>query len=128
MNNGGDWTKYYSDDPLSYLPDNSTLQMKKLVQGGSACMWASAFSMSSNMESTIWPNAAAMAEQLWSGTVENVNKVRTRLSQHRCRMIRRGISASPIAEDYCDDNLYVRKSNSFSYPGDFPWSPETPGP
>jgi len=38
------------------------------------------------------------------------------MSQHRCRMIRRGVGAAPIAEDYCDSDIYVRKSNTFFYP------------
>jgi hexosaminidase len=128
LNNGGDWTSYYADDPLSYLPKNATAASKKLVLGGEACMWASAFDMSSNMESAIWPNAAAMAEQLWSGAVQSADEARTRLSQQRCRMVRRGVRAAPIAEDYCGDSVYVRKSRSFAYPGDFPVDPETPGP
>ena len=55
------------------------------------------------------PNAAAMAEQLWSepSVQQTVDKARTRLSQHRCRMRRRGTRAAPLAEDYCDDDLYV---------------------
>ena len=127
LNDGGDWTSYYTDDPMAYVPNASAAE-KRLVVGGEACMWASAFDMSSNMEPAMWPNAAAMAEQLWSTSgVEDVDKARTRLSQHRCRMVRRGVRASPIAEDYCGGEVYVRKSRSFAYPGDFPVSPETPG-
>ena len=91
-------------------------------------MWNSAYDASSNMGPAIWPNAAAVAEVLWSNGLEQVDDARTRLSQHRCRMVRRGARASPIAEDYCGDDLYVRKSRSFFYPGDFPRWPNTPGP
>jgi hexosaminidase len=91
-------------------------------------MWNSAFDASSNMEPAIWPNAAAMAEQLWSPKIEPDETARTRLSQQRCRMVRRGVRASPIAEDYCDKDLYVRKSMTFSHPGDFKPYPDTPGP
>lgn len=90
-------------------------------------MWNSAFDPNTNMVPTIWPNAAAMAEQLWSAGTESVDDARTRLSQHRCRMVRRGVAASPIAEDYCGPDLYIRKSRSFFYPGDFPEWPNTPG-
>lgn len=69
------------------------------------------------MVSAIWPNAMAMAERLWSADFsESIEQVRTRMSQHRCRMIRRGVGAAPIAEDYCDSDIYVRKSNTFFYP------------
>ena len=125
LNDGGDWSSYYTDDPLSYVAKSSH---RELVLGGEACMWASAFDMSSNMEPAIWPNAAAMAEQLWSEKIESIDHARTRLSQQRCRMVRRGVRASPIAEDLCMRNIYVRKSRSFAYPGDFPVSPDTPGP
>ena len=91
-------------------------------------MRASSFDMNSNMESAIWPNTAAAAEQLWSSKIESSYLARTRPSQHRCRMVRRGIRASPIAEDYCGDSIYVRKSRTFAYPGDFPVDPETPPP
>lgn len=128
LNNGGDWTKYYNDDPLSYLDKNATTAQRKLVLGGEACMWNSAFDAASNMEPAMWPNAAAMAEQLWSPSVEDVTDARTRLSQQRCRMVRRGTRAAPIAEDYCDDTLYVRKSRTYSHPGDFPAYPNTPPP
>jgi hypothetical protein len=37
-------------------------------------------------------------------------------------MVRRGVHASPIAEDYCDASLYVRKSNTFAT------NPNTPPP
>ena len=80
------------------------------------------------VEPAIWPNAAAVAERLWSPSIEDDDSARTRLSQHRCRMVRRGVRASPLAEDYCDGSLYVRKSRSFYYPGDFPAWPNTPGP
>jgi hexosaminidase len=120
--------RYYTDDPLSYLPAHAPPADRALVLGGEACMWNSGFDTSSNMVPTIWPNAAAMAEQLWSAAIQPIDKARTRLAQHRCRMVRRGVAASPIAEDYCGSSLYVRKSRSFYFPGDFPLSPETPGP
>ena len=129
LNEGGDWSKYYADDPLSYLPKDATAAQRALVLGGEACMWASAFDAASNMGPTTWPNAAAMAEMLWSPKVEGTDTARTRLSQQRCRMLRRGVRAAPIAEDYCDNSLYVRKSRTFFFkPQDFPDWPNTPGP
>lgn len=50
-----------------------------------AGMWNSAFDAHSNMEPAIWPNAAAVAEQLWSPSIQSDDDARTRLSQHRCR-------------------------------------------
>ena len=28
LNNGGDWSKYYTDDPMSYLPKNASSQVR----------------------------------------------------------------------------------------------------
>jgi len=132
LDDGGDWVKYWSDDPLSYL-DKPTAEQKALVLGGESCMWNSKFDAHSNMEPAMWPNAAAAAEMLWSPLADVKNTTveqdaRTRLSQHRCRMVRRGVRASPLAEDYCSAELYVRRSRSYSHPGDFPPSPYTPPP
>jgi hexosaminidase len=50
LNNGGDWTKYYSGDPLSFLPTHATPSERARVLGGEACMWNSAFAAGANME------------------------------------------------------------------------------
>ena len=48
LNNGGSWTSYYHDDPMSHLWQNATAGQKQLVLGGEACMWNSAFDAHSN--------------------------------------------------------------------------------
>ena len=85
-------------------------------------MWTSSFD-SNNVQSTIWPNAAAVAERLWSDKRNtDVVTARTRLSAHRCRMVRRGAAPKPIAEDYCSNTVYVPKSKVYN------WNPNTPPP
>ncbi|GMH61935.1 hypothetical protein TrLO_g9142 [Triparma laevis f. longispina] len=123
---GGDWTKFYASDPASYLGEGG--DPEGLLLGGESCMWNAAFDARTNMDSQIWPNAAAAAEVLWTGKTEDEDKARTRLSQHRCRMVRRGVRVGPIAEDYCGDDIYVRKSLTYYYTGDFPISDDTPPP
>ena len=54
LNYGGDWTTYYTDDPMSYLPSNASAKEKGLVIGGEACMWSSAFDAASNMDPAMW--------------------------------------------------------------------------
>lgn len=89
LNDGGKWSDYYAHDPLD-LVQSPTAEQAKLVLGGEACLWTSAFD-ATDAEATIWPNAAATAERLWSpSNVTNVTTARTRLSSgcRVCRVLR----------------------------------------
>merc|ERR1712107_521237 len=88
------------------------------VLGGEACLWTGEDGCCdwNDAETTTWPRTAATAERLWSdASVTNVTIARDRLAEHRCRMVRRGIRASPVAEDLCTDEIYVPKSRSYSH-------------
>ena len=51
----------------------------------------------SNLEYTIWPRAAAIAERLWSRReVNNTNAALPRISYFRCLLNERGIKAAVI--------------------------------
>lgn len=94
------WKDFYSADPIG----NQTLTPDelKLVLGGETCMWGEQVDETS-FEVRVWPRAAATAERLWSAqNVTDVNAATPRLGTHRCRMVRRGIRASPIYPDYCE--------------------------
>ncbi|XP_043474482.1 beta-hexosaminidase subunit beta-like isoform X4 [Leptopilina heterotoma] len=88
---GGDWRKYYLCDPLSFT---GSIDQKKLMMGGEACMWAE-FVDRNNVHSRIWPRASAAAERLWSFEVQSLDYVSRRLEEHACRMNKRGIPAQP---------------------------------
>lgn len=56
---------HYANDPLDKEAAGLTEEEKARVLGGEACMWAE-FVNAENVESRIWPRAAAVAERLWS--------------------------------------------------------------
>ncbi|KAK6492449.1 beta-hexosaminidase subunit beta-like isoform X1 [Huso huso] len=96
---GQDWQKYYKVEPLSF---KGTDAQKKLVIGGEACLWGE-FVDATNLIPRLWPRASAVAERLWSHKdVRDTDDAYSRLSQHRCRMVQRGIPAEPLYVGHCD--------------------------
>jgi len=57
--------KYYAVDPMSNADAALTSEQQKRILGGEACTWAE-FISDENIDSRIWPRAAAVAERLWS--------------------------------------------------------------
>jgi hexosaminidase len=85
---------FYANDPVG----NATLSPAQLalVLGGEASQWGEQVD-AANIESRMWPRAAAVAERLWSAqSVTDVDAAAQRLSDQRCAMVRRGIGAGPI--------------------------------
>jgi hexosaminidase len=56
---------HYEIDPLGKEAASLTDAEKSMILGGEACMWAE-FVNPDNIESRIWPRAAAIAERFWS--------------------------------------------------------------
>jgi hexosaminidase len=78
--------QYYSVDPMANAADATlTPDQQKRILGGEACMWAE-FVTDENIDSRIWPRAAAIAERLWSvQQLQDVSSMYFRLnvmSQH----------------------------------------------
>lgn len=91
---GADWTNFYRCDPTSEVGDN------RLFLGGSACMWGE-FVDETNLLPRTWPRTSAVAEVLWSYTL-NETEAKYRIEEHVCRMRRRGIPAQPAnGPSYC---------------------------
>ncbi len=56
---------HYSVDPLEGATAGLTPDQQARILGGEACMWAE-YVTPQNVDSRIWPRAAAVAERLWS--------------------------------------------------------------
>ncbi|XP_069483588.1 beta-hexosaminidase subunit beta isoform X3 [Ambystoma mexicanum] len=96
---GQDWQRYYKVEPLCF---NGTEEQKRLVIGGEACLWGE-FVDATNLTPRLWPRASAVGERLWSSKdVTQLGDAYSRLTAHRCRMVRRGIAAEPLYIGSCD--------------------------
>jgi hexosaminidase len=72
--------QYYSVDPMANADATLTPDEQKHILGGEACMW-SEFITDENIDSRIWPRAAAVAERLWSARqLQDVSSMYLRLS------------------------------------------------
>ncbi len=92
------WQQMYENEPLE---DISNVDAQKLVLGGEGCMWGEHVD-NSNLENTVWPRAAAIAEKLWSGRDFTVNvtvDTTERMRYFRCLMNERGIAAGEPERD-----------------------------
>jgi hexosaminidase len=73
--------KHYAVDPMSGAAANLSEEEKKRILGGEACMWAEYVSPE-NVDSRIWPRAAAVAERLWSPQeVTDLNSMYERMGE-----------------------------------------------
>uniref|UniRef100_A0A8C0WZJ5 Beta-hexosaminidase n=1 Tax=Castor canadensis TaxID=51338 RepID=A0A8C0WZJ5_CASCN len=95
---GQDWKHYYEVEPLNF---HGSEKQKQLIIGGEACLWGE-YVDATNLSPRLWPRASAVGERLWSPkNVVDIDDAYKRLTRHRCRMVRRGISAQPLFTGYC---------------------------
>jgi hexosaminidase len=94
------WIAFYQAEPVIGL--NLTKDQEDMILGGEGCMWGENVD-ETNIDSRVWPRAAAIAERLWSdASVTNYYAARPRLINFRCNSLaRRGIGAGPVMQDYC---------------------------
>ena len=91
---GRQWNSYYKCDPQDF---QGTDEQRDLVIGGHGCIWGEATD-STNLLPRVWPRLAATAERLWSpkNISQDATEFARRLHDHRCRLMGRGIAASPV--------------------------------
>ncbi|EKM75154.1 hypothetical protein AGABI1DRAFT_132509 [Agaricus bisporus var. burnettii JB137-S8] len=90
------WQKAYSFNPTEGLQS----YQRNLVLGGQQLLWAEQAGPS-NLDSIVWPRAAASAEVFWSGPGGDVNNALPRLHDIAYRFIQRGVKAIPLQPHWC---------------------------
>ncbi|KAH8813649.1 beta-hexosaminidase [Flagelloscypha sp. PMI_526] len=91
------WQKAYTFDPIASIPSSQ----QHLVLGGQQLLWAEQ-SGPENMDSIIWPRAAASGEVFWTGQYrDSVQDALPRLHDLRFRMVKRGVKAIPLQPYWC---------------------------
>lgn len=79
-------SRHYAVDPMSGAASNLAPEQKNRILGGEACMWGEWISHE-NIDSRIWPRAAAIAERLWSPQdVQDVGSMYARLDDLSWRL------------------------------------------
>lgn len=94
----GNWPKFYENEPHGFVPAGTPPAQLSLIVGGETTMWAECVD-TVIFDSIVWPRAAAAAEKLWSpreSTARATAEVATRLQEHRCRLVTRGVPAAPL--------------------------------
>ena len=95
------WEQMYLNEPTSDLSEGSD---PSLILGGESCMWAENVDPS-DLDNTVWPRAAAVAEVLWTPQDKmDVKRAEDRILTFRCLLASRGVAAAPVK------NLYARQA------------------
>ncbi|XP_050306103.1 probable beta-hexosaminidase fdl [Anthonomus grandis grandis] len=98
------WQTVYNHQPWHQLRLS-----KKSFLGGEVCLWTEQVN-EWNLDSRLWPRAAAFAERMWTDPSQDTTTysihedVYTRLSVHRERLISRGLKPEAMWPTWCSQN------------------------
>jgi len=91
-NLGTKWDGVYSNEPCNGVPDD----LCPMILGGHGEMWGETVD-ASDIQQTVWPRLAAIAERLWSPREYNsTDTALPRIEYFRCLLNRRGIESAPV--------------------------------
>ncbi|KAI9442927.1 N-acetylhexosaminidase [Lactarius indigo] len=90
------WQNAYTFDPLA----NLTAAQAPLVLGGEQLLWTEQ-SGPQNLDTIVWPRAAASAEVFWSGAGGNVSAALPRLHELGYRFRNRGVQTIALQPEWC---------------------------
>jgi hexosaminidase len=96
------WDAVSQNDPCEGIPSD---ELCARVLGGHGEMWGETVD-GSDLQSTVWPRQAAIAEKLWSdrSQTEDVAGALPRIRDFRCLLLQRGVAAAPV------DNAKAREA------------------
>lgn len=107
-----EWQKLYDSGPRSIAEAVSGgAYNRSLLLGGEAALWSEKVD-DSNLDSRVWPRAAAMAERLWSDPGHDWKRAELRLVNHRQRLVKRGVRADRLQPQWCHQNQGLCYFNS----------------
>jgi len=98
------WDAVYQNDPCEGIPGD---ELCGRVLGGHGEMWGETVD-GSDLEQTVWPRLASIAEKLWSSRAQtqDVASALPRIRDFRCLLLERGVAAAPV------DNKGAREAPS----------------
>ena len=104
------WPTVYTLDPLNGT--DFTPAEAALVIGGEASLWGEEID-GYNLQQKAWPRGAAFAERMWSAqSVDDPVEAGPRLARVYCRLVARGVRASPIGPGSCYATAVVQQCNA----------------
>ncbi|WVR09131.1 hypothetical protein IAU60_006193 [Kwoniella sp. DSM 27419] len=95
------WSRIHSFDPYEGIAQHQ----RHLVLGGQVSLWTEQTD-ETNLDSMLWPRAAALADLLWSGRQTDrrpadIRAVLGRMQDVRYRMVDRDVRAVPLQPHWC---------------------------
>lgn len=88
------WLDAYNNEPTA--GNDFTPAQQALILGGEAGLWSEMVT-DRNIDSRLWPRAAAVSERLWSAkNVTNAGDAFKRILKHTCRLAARGVDADAL--------------------------------